>query len=305
MTARFASGICRSERGEESVAPGGTVTSALRTATSRLAAAEIEDAPFESEVLLSHALGITRTQLYARLTDELSEHERAAFDALLTRRMTHEPLAHITGHREFYGIDLLCTPAALIPRPETELLVELALDWIRRQPVAAPTIVDVGTGTGAIAIVIVIASHAAHAQVVATDTSDDALDLAAENARLAGVNDRVEFVQGSLLEPLGRPVDVIVANLPYIADDVYASLAAELHHEPESALRSGPRGTELIETLLAQARDALAPGGLLVAEHAWDQGESLRRVAASLFPSAQIETKRDLAGLERALVVRA
>jgi release factor glutamine methyltransferase len=116
------------------------------------------------------------------------------------------------------------------------------------------------------------------------------------------VGGRIEFLRGSLLGPVRR-ADVIVANLPYISDGVYASLAPELRHEPEVALRAGPRGTELIEALLDQARDVLAPGGLLVAEHAWDQGESLRASARALFPEATVETKRDLAGLDRALVL--
>jgi release factor glutamine methyltransferase len=223
----------------------------------------------------------------------------------MTRRLRHEPLAYITGHKEFYGLDLLCSPAALIPRPETELLVELALNRVRGRGsrVETFTIVDVGTGSGAIAIAV--AAHAPEARVIAIDTSRAALELAAANAERHGVGDRVSFVQGSLLTPLRTPADVIVANLPYVADDVYASLAPEIRaHEPPEALRAGERGTELIESLLAQAPTLLRPGGLLLAEHAWDQGESLRHAARVAFPQARIETKRDLAGLERVLVVQ-
>jgi release factor glutamine methyltransferase len=274
----------------------------LRRAQSRLAAFGIEDAALEAELLLSDALGVARTQLFAALDTVLTPAQREAFGALLERRLAHEPLAYITGHREFYGIDLLCAPDALIPRPETELLVELALEWVRGQGsrVRAATIVDVGTGTGAIAIAI--AANAPEVRVIATDTSAAALALAARNARRAGVAGRIDFARGSLLGPI-YGADVIVANLPYISDDVYATLPPELHHEPEPALRAGPCGTELIEALLAQGRDVLAPGGLLLAEHAWDQGALLRETAAALFPYAHIETRRDLAGLERALVI--
>jgi release factor glutamine methyltransferase len=277
----------------------------LREATKRLERAGIEDAPLEAELLLAHALGVSRAQLFARLAGELPSTQRTAFEALLRRRLAHEPLAYITGHREFYGIDLLCSPAALIPRPETELLVDLALQWVEGQGsrVKAPVIVDVGTGSGAIAIAI--AANAPRTRVVAIDTSAEALELATTNAERVGVVDRVMFVQGSLLEPLRGQANVIVANLPYIPDDVYASLPAEIRdHEPEAALRAGPRGTELIESFLTQSGDALAPGGLLVAEHAWDQGEALRETAAAIFTDMRIETRRDMSRLDRALVVR-
>jgi release factor glutamine methyltransferase len=147
--------------------------------------------------------------------------------------------------------------------------------------------------------------HAPDARVVAIDSSRSALEVATANAARCGVRDRVSLVQGSLVEAVRAPADVIVANLPYIADGVYATLSPEIRqHEPEQALRAGVRGTELIESLIAQAPTLLAPGGLLLAEHAWDQGEPLRRAARAAFPRARIETKRDLAGLDRALVVR-
>jgi release factor glutamine methyltransferase len=275
----------------------------LHNAADRLRRAAIDDAALEAELLLAHALGPTREQLFARLSEPLDCDQRQRFEQLIERRLAHEPLAYITGHKEFYGLDLICSPAALIPRPETELLVELALDWLSITVIAAPIVVDVGTGTGAIALAI--AAHAAHARIVAIDTSRASLEVAATNAERLGVRDRVSLVQGSLLEALQAPADVIVANLPYIADDVYATLPPEIRqHEPDQALRAGGRGTELIESLIEQAPTLLRSGGLLLTEHAWDQGESLRRAARVAFPYARIETKRDLAALERALVVQ-
>ncbi len=262
-------------------------------------------------MLLVHALGVSREQLFMRLSEPLDGEQRQRFERLIAGRLQHEPLAYITGHKEFYCLDLLCSPAALIPRPETELLVELALDWVRGQGSRAkgqgpraktPVVVDVGTGNGAIAVAV--AAHAPDARIIAIDTSRAALELAATNARRHGLENRVSFVEGSLLTPLREPVDVIVANLPYIANEVYEALPPEIREqEPEQALRAGARGTELIESLVEQAPTLLAPGGLLLAEHAWDQGESLRRAARLAFPRARIETKRDLAGLERVLVV--
>jgi release factor glutamine methyltransferase len=271
----------------------------------RLEAAGVDDPRIESEVLLCHALSITREVLYARLREPVAPGDGAAFAALLDRRLRREPSAYITGHREFYGLDFICTPAALIPRPETELLVDEALAWLKEQRTRNrpyPTIADVGTGCGAIAVSI--AMHAPEVRVIAIDTSRKALNLARRNAEAHGVAGRIAFVRGDLLGPLRAGIDVIVANLPYIASDVYETLQAEIHeHEPREALLGGTKGTEVIERLLAEAPALLRPGGLLVGEHAWDQGESLRTPAGASFPGARIETKRDLAGRERVLAI--
>jgi len=281
-----------------------TLADVLHGAAQRLAAAAIEDPRLEAEVLLMHALRIDRERLYVRLQEALPSKTREGFEALLTRRLAHEPSAYITGHKEFYGLDFACTPDAIVPRPESELLVELALDWVagRGSRVAEPLVVDVGTGNGAIAVAI--AANAAQARVLAIDPSRPALRLARANAVRHGVSERIDFLQGSLLGPLRRGLDVVVANLPYISTSEYQALPHEIHdYEPEDALHAGLAGTELIEELLQGAPALLNQGGLLVAEHAWDQGERLRDAARAAFPQARVETKRDLAGLERALVV--
>jgi release factor glutamine methyltransferase len=284
-----------------------TIGETLRDARDELANAGIEDAHLEAEVLLGHALGMTREALYARLREPLPDAR--AFRALLQRRFAHEPAAYITGHREFYDLDLLCTPDALIPRPETELLVELALNWVKGQGSGVKGgvagrrswVADVGTGNGAIAVAIAV--HAPEARVVAIDVARPALALAHRNAERHGVRDRIDFVHTSLLAALRGPLDVIVGNLPYVSDGEYARVVPEVRWEPEEALHAGLRGTELIEALLSHASGRLAPGGLLLAEHAWDQGERLRTAGRESFPDARIETKCDLAGEERALVV--
>lgn len=281
----------------------------LRDAEARLRAEDIGDARLEAEVLLCHALGVARGRLFARLQEHPQPAEYESFGALLERRLEHEPTAYILGHKEFYGLELACTPAALIPRPETELLVEFAIEWLGRRGRAAgangrPFIADVGTGNGAIAVAL--ACRVANADIVATDPSREALTLARRNAEAHGVAGRFDAVQGSFLEPTRSTFDVIVANLPYVPMRTYGRMATEIReHEPEQALRAGRRGTAIIEELLVQAPDHLRPGGLLLAEHGWNQGRRLREAAEAAFPAAETETRRDLAGRERMLVVRA
>jgi release factor glutamine methyltransferase len=205
------------------------------------------------------------------------------------------------GHKEFYGLDLACTRAALIPRPETELLVECAIAWSRRR--SRPSLVDVGTGNGAIAVALAV--DLPEAPIIAIDASRPALNLARRNATAHGVQNRVTFLQGDLLASFRGRFDGIVANLPYIPSLTYAKLPPEIReHEPERALRAGVRGTSVIERLLEQAPRLLMPGGMLLAEHSWNQGRRLRDAARSAFPDAAIETKRDLAGRERMLVIQ-
>lgn len=276
-----------------------TLAKTLHDAATRLRAAGIDDAPLEAEVLLRHALGLGRAALLARLQEPLAREGRSAFAALLRRRLDREPTAYILGSSEFYGLELFCTADALIPRPETELLVEFALARLQ-QP--RPAIVDVGTGNGAIAVAL--AAHLRAASIVAIDSSGPALTLARRNAEAHAVAGRIAFVQGSLLKPLRGRFDLIVANLPYISTRTYATLTPESREcEPELALHAGRRGTRVIEELIAQAPALLRRSGLLLAEHAWNQGNRLREAARASFPSAAITTERDLAGRERMLVV--
>jgi release factor glutamine methyltransferase len=276
---------------------------ALAAARRRLAAAGIEDADLEAEVLLRHVLGWQRHQLYAHLQDDLAPTHDAELQALIERRLTHEPTAYIVGHKEFYGLDLETAPVALIPRPETELLVEEALRAARADAEARPPLIaDVGCGCGAIAVAL--AYHLPEAVIYALDLSEEALALAARNASRLGLSERIRFLPGDLLDPLPEPVDIIVANLPYVKNGDWETLPPEIReHEPRAALDGGPTGTEVVERLLRQARRYLRRRGVLLAEIGWDEGERVQEIARECFAGARVAVRKDLAGLDRLLVV--
>jgi release factor glutamine methyltransferase len=285
-----------------------TLAEALHAAQHRLDEAGIENAALEAEVLLRHALGLQRHQLFARIHDDIDEPSLLAFHRLVERRLAHEPTAYIVGHKEFYGIDLETTPDALIPRPETELLVEEALRLALDGPF---TIADVGTGCGAIAVAL--ATHLPRATMYAIDDSERALALAARNVERLGLTERlpagrhgVLLLHGDLLDPLPEPVDLIVANLPYVKTADWEALPPEIReHEPRAALDAGPKGTEALERLLRAAPSHLKSAGSLLAEIGWDEGERLLEVARERFPGANVAVKKDLAGLDRLLIVAA
>jgi release factor glutamine methyltransferase len=277
------------------------VAELLHDAAGQLAAAGIDDGRLESEVLLAHAMGIDRAHLLAAMREAVPVPASASFASMLGRRLAREPLAYITGRREFYGIDFACGPVALIPRPETEMLVDVALAEVRARG-AELRVVDVGTGSGAIAVTIAVC--ASETRLIATETSPDALAPARENARRRGVADRVELHVADLLAGAGQ-CDVILANLPYVSESDWRALPPEIRdHEPRAALAGGPRGTEIIERLLRDAPAHLAPGGVLACEIGDTQGNALAAAARSAFPSAQICVEKDLAGHDRVLVVR-
>lgn len=248
----------------------------------------------EAELLLLHVLGKPRSWLFAHATDPVEAGDVAAFHALLARRVAGEPVAYLLGHRGFWTLDLAVSPATLIPRPETELLVELAL---ARLPVAtALAVADLGTGSGAIALAL--ASERPQADVTATDLSAAALDVARGNAARNGLA-RVRFVQGAWFAPLqGMRFDLIASNPPYIASNDPHLQQGDLRHEPATALASGIDGLDDIRLIVAGAGAHLLPGGWLLIEHGWDQGASIR----ALFEHAgfdQVHTERDLEQRDR------
>ncbi len=265
----------------------------LRAARSRLA-------PGEAESLLSHVLGKSRSWLYSHGDDGVDAAGAARFDDLLGRRVAGEPVAYLIGRRGFWQFDLNVTPATLIPRPETELLVELALDRLSGD--RPWRVVDLGTGSGAIALAL--AHERPNAQVVATDASAAALDVARGNAEALKLS-RVEFRAGSWFDPLrGERFDLIASNPPYIADDDPHLTRGDLRHEPRPALASGADGLDALRVLAAGAVDHLQPGGWLLVEHGWDQAEPVRGLlhAAGLL---EVRTARDLGNRDRITVGRA
>ena len=248
---------------------------------------------------------------------------RTALDALVARRLDHEPSAYITGVREFYALDFEVTPDVLIPRPETELLVSKAQEWAagasghfspypadpsrsamsRRRLTDRLSVVDVGTGSGAIAVAL--ARHLPTAGVFATDVSWDALAVARRNARRHGVDGRIAFRHGDLLTPVSCYVDLIIANLPYVTAADPRNLAPEVReHEPPLALLGGEDGLDLVRALLRQAPRYLRPKGAICLEFGAGQADALRELSATYLPDATASMYEDFAGIPRVLVAQ-
>jgi release factor glutamine methyltransferase len=263
---------------------------ALRRARDILSQNGVEDAPLEGELLLRHTLNIDRVQLYIDLEKELTPRQEEAFRRLLERRLSGEPSAYITGHREFYGLDFKVNPSVLIPRPESELLVEKTLAIAKNHPLSI--IADIGTGSGALAINLALGLP--RAKIYATDISAAALEVASANCRQHGVSSRVRLLKGNLLEPLPEPVDMIVANLPYISQP-----ELDPQFEPPLALDGGADGTKIIKQLCQQVGGKLKAGGWLLLEIGQGQAEAVAAILHNIFPGGEIEVIPDLGGIER------
>lgn len=246
----------------------------------------------DAAALLAHALGRSPAWLYAHGDDTIDPDDHARFEALLSRREKGEPTAYLTGRRGFWSFDLQVSPDTLIPRPETELLVELAL---ARLPEATDLrLADLGTGSGAIALAL--AHERRRARVLAVDISPGALEIARRNAVELGLTN-LEFRQGDWLGPLaGERFDLIASNPPYIAEgDPHLD---DLRHEPAPALSSGRDGLDAIRTIAVEAPAHLVPGGWLLFEHGWDQGEAVREILAAA-GFLDVMTDRDLEDRDR------
>jgi release factor glutamine methyltransferase len=261
----------------------------------RGAAARVD--PVDAALLVAHALGRSRSWLYAHGDDPVDEAAREACERLVARRAAGEPVAYITGHRGFWRFDLRVTPDTLVPRPETELLVELALE---RLPEGKPLrIADLGTGSGAIALAL--AHERPAARVVAVDASAAALEVARGNARALGIGN-VEFREGDWLQPLaGETFDLVASNPPYIA--VGDPHLDDLRHEPALALSSGADGLDAIRTIVRDAPSRLVAGGWLLLEHGLDQGAAVRALLSAA-GYADVSTARDLEQRDRVTLGR-
>ena len=281
-----------------------TIKQVLQEASARLRPAT--DAPrLEAEVLLGHVLKVSRTALLAHPERPVEAGQRARCSELVRRRAAGSPLPYLTGCVEFYGLAFEVTPDVLIPRPETETVVDLAL---ARHPA---TVVDVGTGSGCIAVSLAV--RLPESAITAIDISPAALAVAQRNVERHGVAGRVELMVGDLLTPRPSPVDLIVCNLPYIPTGERASLPASVRdHEPWLALDGGLDGLMVIRQLLAQAPAVLrspepaegCPGGALLIEIGADQGRAALRLASAAFPQAELRVHTDLARRDRVLEVQ-
>lgn len=248
-----------------------------------------------ARLLLAHILNGSVSDLFAYPDRRLTADQMAGFTDLVRQRARHKPVAYLVGHRAFFDLDLLVDERVLIPRPETELLVESVIQAAGKTPVQ---IVDVGTGSGAIAVSL--AAHLPQATIWAIDSSNAALQVAQANARRYEVWPRIVFLQGDLLTPLPEPVDLIVANLPYVSQAEVADLPADIRlYEPREALLAGVDGLDAIRSLLGQARSHLTSSGAIWLEIGAHQGEAVRELAVRAFPQAQTSVIQDYAHLDR------
>ena len=280
-----------------------TLNEVLLAIRQRMQQAKIEDADLEAEVLVRHALSIDRAHLYSNMGSSMGDEMVTYLYTLLRRRLENEPTAYITGHREFYGLEFAVNRDVLIPRPETETLVEAAIEIARAsvESWGAPVIADIGTGSGAIAVSLAV--NLPEARIYAVDRSYGALDIARKNAESHGVLDRITFLEGDLLAPLPQPVHILAANLPYVKTDDWRELPPEIRiHEPRMALDGGDDGLDLIRRLLDDAPQHLVDGGVILAEFGVGQQNFLLDYARMHYGSVTI--RPDLAGRPRVLVVR-
>ena len=294
------------QRAETIEAPAARLSIILREGTSRLIRRGIDSAALDAAVLLGHALDLTREQLVFFPDRVLSLGQLRAFERLLGRRCAHEPTAYITGKREFWSLNFKVTPAVLIPRPESERVVELVLEEIGDLRRTLPLrILDVGTGSGALAVAL--ASELSCARIMATDISSAALAVAAENAARNCVADRIEFMHSDLFEriPTGDSIDLIVSNPPYVRRAEIAVLDPGVSHwEPRAALDGGTDGLDFYRRIAAPGFDRLRPDGAVVVEISAGMGEAVRAIFKDSAGWAEIEIHHDYAGKERVVVAR-
>ena len=275
-----------------------TIAYALRQGRQQLRAYS-ETADTDAQVLLAHIFGKEKTWILAHTEARLDAEQQKSWEANLTRLVDGEPLPYVIGEWEFYGLKLKVTPAVLIPRPETELLVETGLQWLAGHP-GRQRALDVGTGSGCIPVALAV--NMPNLQVVATDISPEALEIARTNVERYHLSSRVKLVETNLLDGIQGTFDLLSANLPYIPDDRLPSLAVS-KWEPRVALGGGTDGLRFIEPFLEQAASKLVPGGLVLAEIDVSLENAVQELARSNWPAATIEVRKDLAGLPRLLVV--
>ena len=279
-----------------------TIREILLQSRENLEVAGIPDARLESEVMVMNVMRMPRQDLFAHQEDGVNFQQEQGISQIVDRRLQREPLAYILAYKEFYGVNLLVNSNVLIPRPETETMVEHALFMaLMGMETRELVIADVGTGTGAIAINLAI--HLPAARIYALDTEDAVLDVAAHNIRSHNVADRIKLAKGDLLEPLPEPVDLIVANLPYVPTSRIPTLQPEIQWEPSAALDGGNDGLSLISRLLYQAPEKLSENGIILLEMDPEQFPAVEELVKQLFPEATTSVEQDLAHMDRVFVI--
>jgi release factor glutamine methyltransferase len=281
-----------------------TVLEILNWSTNCLKDHQIENPRLNAELLLSHSLSLNREELYIRLHSHIREEEKATLERLIKRRISGEPLQYILGHQEFWSIDFKVDPRVLIPRPETELLVEQSLSILSETPLKRPPFVlEIGTGSGAVAISL--AKEVRDIFLVATDISREALMLANENAKFSGILHQIQFVHGNLFDPFRllrerEPFDLILSNPPYITCSEIEGLAREVRdYEPIIALNGGKDGLTFYRNIILQAPFYLKKGGWLLLEVGQTQGEKVSELIQKRGDFLTPQRLQDLSGIER------
>jgi release factor glutamine methyltransferase len=283
---------------------GATIAEALKEAGERLRAASVPNDLLDAQTLLAEALGKDRTYLIINFNQQLSEGILSAFAAMIDRRAAGEPLQYITGRQEFFGLDFEVTPDVLIPRPETELIVEETIRLVQQEGVACPAIVDVGAGSGAIAVAL--ARELGDSRVIASDISESALRVARRNAARHGLGGRVDFVASDLLEAFAEEefADFIISNPPYVSEEEMPSLQREVRDwEPRLALTDSNDGLSLYRRLLKDAPSRLRVGGHLICEMGYTQSEKISNmIDHQVWGGSRM--LNDLQGIPRTIVLR-
>jgi release factor glutamine methyltransferase len=280
------------------------VRQALSNGTQLLRDFRVQSAEIDAELLLAYTLSRERAKLYAHNEFPLTLAQRRAYKELLARRASSEPIAYLLGRKEFYGLPLQVSRHVLIPRPETETIVEIALERLRAGGSQKPRIIDVGTGSGAIALAL--ASNLKKARVTAVDISNGALDVARENARVLRLAQRMRFKRSDLLSEVSGPFDLICANLPYLTNEQLASLPSDIReYEPRLALAGGPDGLYWYERLLRQLPSVSEPGTRLICEIGPNLRAGFEQLVQNLLPaSTKLAFHKDMAGRIRVAEVQ-
>lgn len=273
----------------------------VRLSAEHLSKRGIESARLDAELLVAHVLGVSRLNLYVNFERPLTDEERESARELLKRRANREPVAYIVGEKEFYSLAFEVNSDVLIPRPDTEILVETIIDLDRAGALPQGAILDIGTGSGAVSVTL--AHQLREREVVATDISADALAVARRNAERHGVADRIEFIEGDLTADLCSPFAAIVSNPPYVPERERELLSAEVRHEPTVAIFSGEDGLDLIRRIVKQVPPLIMPNGWLAIEVGKGQARDVEALMVEV-GLRETQIRKDLAGIERVVMGR-